>query len=211
MDASDREPAPDDAAQHAAEHLAAQNGEAPDAPDSYACPHCGQPVHAEPEALAPFLNCPWCGEEFSLPGEVTPEDQEALDELRLRHESREQALDSVRIKQLAALRRSYIRSRSHIIIGMVLCIAICGELIFAMAKRTHTMHRVDIRSVGYLLFAAAALIAAAFFWGRAVQMTRELDRPRNNDPATPPDFSPLRNGRDWDQEIRGMQGRNEEI
>jgi len=99
-----------------------------------------------------------------------------------------------------------IRSRSHIIVAMILCITCCGELVFATVRRVWAMHRLDLKSRRLILFAAAAVMAAIFFLRRAMAMTRDLDRPRTTTPPPRPIFSTLSSGRDWDKDLRRRRG-----
>ena len=55
-------------------------------------------------------------------------------------------------------------------------------------------HRWDWRAIGYILLAAMCSMLCRYFWRRAADITRELARPLQHDPVTPPDFSALSDG-----------------
>jgi hypothetical protein len=106
---------------------------------------------------------------------------------------REEELSNLRIRQIAALRRGAYRSRSYCIVGLVALAVAAVKLILMTVRHVHDPGQ-QLWSVGYLLAAAAALVGAAFFAGRALELTREVAKPLLVDPPVPPDFSTLSDG-----------------
>ena len=171
---------------------------------TYLCPNCGEPVESTAQTQGPFPVCPHCGEPFAISTGDEQADAEAEASLRARHEERERELDIVRIKQLSALRRADIRTRSYFLVGMILSFSIGGQLVLMTVQRALATHRLDLKLLSYILFALASVMSAAYFFRRAAQMTRELNQPTQQDPTTPPDFSTLSSGRDWRKDFDSM-------
>src|SRR4051794_16514536 len=93
-------------------------------PLGYHCPACGEAVEAAPEEAARLVACPHCGEHLLIPAidgstEVRDEAQDAAAEVAL---VKEAELDGLRMRNVVALRRTAIRSRSYAIVGGVSCL-----------------------------------------------------------------------------------------
>ena len=104
-------------------------------------------------------------------------------------------LDGLRIRQLSTLRRGAYRARSYAIIGAVAGFVVAIQLVIM------TVPLVRARGwgrwpIGYVLFAAAAVMIGAYFTRRALEVHREIKTPAPL-PPTPlggPDFSTLSDG-----------------
>jgi hypothetical protein len=109
-------------------------------------------------------------------------------------ESRDDELDGLRIRQLAALRRGAYRARSYAIIG-----AVAG---FVVAVQLGIMTVTYVRSRGwglwpawYVLFAIATAMVGVYFVHRAMELHREIRTPAPLPPEPEePDFSTLSDG-----------------
>jgi hypothetical protein len=107
----------------------------------------------------------------------------------------ERPLDSLRVRQLAAARRGAYRARSYCVIALGACAVAAAQLVF-MTVRHVSYAGWQLRPVGYVCGILAAAMAAAFFYRRAAEFTRELSRRPEAlaEPLTPPDFSTLSDG-----------------
>ena len=98
-------------------------------------------------------------------------------------------LDSNRIRQMAALRRAAIRTRSYCVIAIGGCVVGAAELIFDGVRRWP-----EFRAFLYLFFALLLLGAAFYFLRLAMRFHREAKQSAIPPPLTPPDFSQLQDG-----------------
>jgi hypothetical protein len=174
-------------------------------PPRYECPHCGQEVEGEPQPLSPFCVCSHCGMQFAVAVELPPTDDPAEQDARDRKHACEDELSELRIKQLSRHRRAIIRGRSHLLVGFVIFAGACAKLIQMGVKEILRSQHLNLRAVGLLLFATAAVIPANYFLRRARQITRDLKKPMLQDPPTPPDFSTLQDGSQHSKNLENMQ------
>jgi hypothetical protein len=103
------------------------------------------------------------------------------------------ALDSLRIRHLAAERPAIFRQRSYCVIFAGFCAVAVFELAWAALR--------EARAAGWngkaKLFVSGALFAAVgamFIARQAVKLHRQTKRSVVPEPATSPDFSPLSDG-----------------
>jgi hypothetical protein len=105
-------------------------------------------------------------------------------------------LDSNRIRQMAALRRAAIRTRSYCVIALCGCIVAAAELIFDAIRDWPSPFR--FRAIWppliYLICTILLLIAAVYFLRLALGYHREAKQTAIPPPTTPPDFSQLQDG-----------------
>ncbi len=104
-------------------------------------------------------------------------------------------LDGVRIRQLAALRRSTYRARSFAIIFAIGGFVVAIKLVLMTIASFHTSG-VGPWSLGFLMFAIVAMMVGGHFARRAMELHREANEPAPMPPAPPdgPDFSTLSDG-----------------
>ena len=118
-----------------------------------------------------------------------PEDEEE------HAEARDDELDGLRIRQLSALRRGAYRARSYAIIGAAAGFVVAVQLVIMTVAyvRAQGWGRWPI---GYVLFAAAAVMVGLHFARRALEIHREIRTPIELPPPPPggPDFSTLSDG-----------------
>jgi hypothetical protein len=104
-------------------------------------------------------------------------------------------LNSTRIRQMAALRRSAYRSRSYCLIAIGASVVGCADLIFFAIRRLRHPDLFDVLiAVAYFLAAAGLLFLARHFIVLASRFHRESKTSILADPTTPPDFSQLQDG-----------------
>jgi hypothetical protein len=105
-------------------------------------------------------------------------------------------LNSTRIRQMAALRRGAIRSRSYCVIALGGCVVGAAELVFDAFHRWPAP--VNLRGVLvailYLFCAVALIVLAGYFLRLAIRLHREARRSSLPPVSTPPDFSQLQDG-----------------
>lgn len=160
----------------------------------YACPHC----HAELQIAwppEPFLRCPECGDEFSLPVEATP--PEVPVEVDCNHE-----LDGEHIQRIVLQRRADIRLRSYFLLGAFGCAGAAVTFVYRVVERLFLHQAAPATMIVYLGLAAAAIAFTSYFWIRARRLTLELNKPLLPDPVTPPDFSQLSDG---SQQVKALE------
>jgi hypothetical protein len=105
-------------------------------------------------------------------------------------------LNSTRIRQMAALRRSAYRSRSYCLIAIGACLVGSADLIYYGIQRLRhhpTLISVLI-AIAYFAAAIALLVLSAHFKRLAIKFHRESKKSILEDPTTPPDFSQLQDG-----------------
>ena len=161
-------------------------------PGAYVCPQCDRAVEVNPDSVEPFMQCPHCGGQFAIivdePASVDPETREA-DEW-----ARDAELDGLKIRQLSNARRALIRLRTYLFIACVLGTVGGVQLVIKAVQRVRHEHVWDLRTIGFIAFAAVCFMLAVYFLNRMAEMNRELRRPLLEDPTTPPDFSMLSDG-----------------
>jgi hypothetical protein len=110
-------------------------------------------------------------------------------------DDRDDELDGVRIRQLAAVRRGAFRARSYSLIAAVACLVVSIQLVMMTADAVRARGW-GLLTVGYVQFAVLALLAAAHFGRRVRALSRELRAPPPLPPIPPggPDFSTLSDG-----------------
>lgn len=162
----------------------------------YHCPACGQLVSAA-EASQSLLQCPHCGEQFFSSAREEAEHGEAIedghtDAAEAAASSEDAELSEIRIRQIAALRRGAIRTRSWAIIAAGVSVVTAAKLI----QMTVVDARLGMRlaPLGDALAAAAVLMIFTYFVRRAIELGREIRASRLQDPASAPDLSTLSDG-----------------
>ncbi len=181
----------------------------PPLPVEYACPHCGQPVElAPPPAPAPAgqaITCPYCFEEFSIAG-APPYPAEDADDAQWerRRQEKEQELDSLRIRNVVVARRAAFRTRSYFLIAGLGAAAITAQLL-VNAFYHFKNHTGVAKPYGYLLCAAALVVAIIFCMKHARRLSREMKHSALDElppPKNEPDFSQLSDG---SQQVRNLE------
>ena len=105
-------------------------------------------------------------------------------------------LNSNRIRQMAALRRGAIRSRSYCVIAMVGCVVGAAEFGFDAWRRwprPANVRGVLVATV-YLVCGVGLLFLGRYFFRLAMRFHREVRQSNLAPPETPPDFSQLSDG-----------------
>jgi hypothetical protein len=105
-------------------------------------------------------------------------------------------LNSNRIRQMAALRRSAYRSRSYCVIALGGCVVGAAELIFDAIRRLRGNPHLPgiLVIIGYFAAAGALLFLSRFFIRLAVRFHRESKISTLPPAPGPPDFSQLQDG-----------------
>jgi hypothetical protein len=108
-------------------------------------------------------------------------------------DDRSAELNELRIRQLATLRRSAYRSRSHAVIAMLVCIVAMAQAAVLLAQ-----HLIQIgmgwRPVIYTMFVVGGAGGGWFFARKAMVLHRETKQSYIQSPTEPPDFSTLGDG-----------------
>jgi hypothetical protein len=105
-------------------------------------------------------------------------------------------LNSNRIRQMAALRRGAIRTRSYCVIAVGGCVVGAAQCVFEGVRRWPTPAGIrGILVCGLFLCSAAALmVLGAFFLRLARRFHRQAKQSAILPPQVPPDFSKLQDG-----------------
>jgi hypothetical protein len=151
-------------------------------PMAFECPTCGHVVRAVPGVAARLLACPACRDFLVIPADDgstgVPDLGEEMDRDRSEVErSKADELDGLRLRNVIALRRAAMRSRSYAIIGAGAC-AMGGAKLVMMTVG-------EVRAVGwhgwhawYVAVAALAAWGVVHFVRRAAYWGRESRPPR---------------------------------
>jgi hypothetical protein len=115
-------------------------------------------------------------------------------------------LNSNRIQQMAALRRSAIRARSYCVIAIGGCVVGAAEFIFDAVRQLRTepkLHQILIAGLYFL--AASALLGLGWHFVRvAVRLHGEVKKSSLPEPTAAPDFSPLQDGSQFGKNLEEM-------
>lgn len=156
------------------------------------CPHCGALVNTADAPPGEVLQCPTCQSEFSVP------DSDAVSD------ALPDALDSLRIRQVAALKRATYRSRSHALIAAAGCAVAVAQLVMMTIREVLAVGW-SLRPMLYALLGAAAVVGAIHFVNRALAYHAQAARRASTDPTTHPDFSTLSDGSQQVKNLEDMQ------
>ncbi len=126
-------------------------------------------------------------------------------EAQAARDRREMELSEVRVRQVATLRRSMIRSRSYFITGAWTCFFSIIELAWLAGLKFRELQAAGaagfhVGTLDYFLptleifCVVAAAFGARYFFRRARQAALELRATVMKDPETPPDLSTLGGG-----------------
>jgi hypothetical protein len=113
-------------------------------------------------------------------------------------------LDSLRIRQVALLRRATYRSRSHAIIAAAVC-AVAAVQVGWMAVEAVRAGQQVWASLGYLCGAVGAVWGSCWFIRKAMRLQHETARLETPPPSGSPDFSTLRDGSDVVQRLENIE------
>jgi hypothetical protein len=102
-------------------------------------------------------------------------------------------LDSLRIRQFAALRRATYRSRSYAIIAAIACAGAALQLAW-LATRHASIVAWDWRPVLFAALAIASIVGSSWFVRRAIDLHRQAKQTLLPEPTSPPEFSKLSDG-----------------
>jgi DNA-directed RNA polymerase subunit RPC12/RpoP len=169
-------------------------------PIFYECPACHQEVEAVAGQTAQLIPCPHCGEPFLVAAEdgstdLPDEEKEAAEK------SREDEINSLKIRQLSRGRRAAIRTQGYCIVTAGGCAVGAIQLLINAVKRFHA-HGNPIPAIAYLILAAGLLRLGYYFLRLSIKYNAEAKKHSLPDPPTPPDFSTLSDG---SQQIRHLE------
>lgn len=107
--------------------------------------------------------------------------------------ARADEVDSLRIRQLATLRRATYRSRSHAIIAAAVCAGVAVQLGWVILLRVRWAGW-GWRPMVFAVLLLACLAGAIWFTRRAAEFHRAAQQATGEEPAVQPDFSTLSDG-----------------
>jgi hypothetical protein len=156
------------------------------------CPACGQSLPPDVTGLG-WVQCAACGAQIELV--AIPSVELAQDEdPELLPPDPDAALDGLRVRQIAALRRGAYRTRSYCLIAAA-ALAVVGVQLVVMTVRA--LRGQPLWAAAYGVLAALALAGCAHFARRILQLTDELRQSPTAalpPPAHEPDFATLSDG-----------------
>jgi len=166
-----------------------------DQPRRFRCPGCDEEVDVAAEAAGRLVRCPYCNTDFFASDEQA--NQQVVDDTdneRIARD-REEAFDKLRIQKYTALRMSAIRARSWWLIGFCLSLLVVLDMLakiilHLMARSWGWWPTIDLL---VLLIAGRCVFHSL---KRAGDFKREINTSAIPEPAAPPDFSTLSDGRD---------------
>ena len=109
------------------------------------------------------------------------------------HDPRQDELDGLRIRQLAALRRASYRACSYAIIAAAACVVVTAQLGWMTIRYVRSIG-FGWRSILCIVLSIASIWGAIYFARWAGLLHQEAKRSMLEKPATPPDFSTLSDG-----------------
>jgi cbb3-type cytochrome oxidase subunit 3 len=124
-------------------------------------------------------------EGFYVTDDTQPDDERAR---------REAELDLLKIRQLAALKRSAVRSHSYMLVLVAGCVVGALQLIWMAGRFVVQQGGIDPRHGTYVLFAMLLLVCAWLFHKRGRRLGEESRRSLLQEPDKPPDLDALSDG-----------------
>jgi hypothetical protein len=110
-----------------------------------------------------------------------------------RDSEREEHLDTLRIRQATALRRSLYRGRAYAVVGALACAAAAAQCAWLAYGHVHVLGW-GARPVALAVLMCGAIVGAAWCARRASALGREARATGLPQPTTVPDFSTLSDG-----------------
>lgn len=110
-------------------------------------------------------------------------------------------LDSLRIRQVSALRRATWRSRSHAIIAAAVCGGLALQFLWLIVRQIRGPG-VSVWAVGYALLAIVCVLGVVWFAQRAAALHRQARQSLLCGSSRSPDFSTLGDG---SQQARNLE------
>jgi len=170
------------------------------------CPGCDLAFEAEAGAVARVEQCPGCGQPILIPAmdgsTEIPEETEAADTL-----AEDDGINRLHVQQLTRERRSLIRSRSHALVGLGLCLVGAGELmLFGVRAIRH--HEPWTGPALYFLLVPVALWLAWRMARLALNLHRQSKVELLDEPDNPPDFSTLQDGSQFVENLKKLHERD---
>ncbi len=156
----------------------------------FTCPHCEAVLDATPGESPLDLVCPRCGGFIVIPpaGATVEHPDHAAPPL-----ARDDELSGFRMRQHAGARRAAYRSRSHCVIGALVCVVAVVQLTWT-GFSTLRGAGWGLGPIAYLLAAMLAAWGAVYFFRKAMEFDREARQSALSDAADAPDFTPLGDG-----------------
>lgn len=169
--------------------------EPPAQPYQYICPECATEFGSSTPPVRGIVECPQCNAEFFAPdpADGLDEDERARLAMEEKLRSREEELSQVRWKAISAERRAVGRLRVYVMVGVLACLALAGQLAWKAVSYLRGSGW-SIWVASFIFGALACLIAVRMLWNKKREIDAELAKPLQTDPATPPDFSSLGDG-----------------
>jgi ribosomal protein S27E len=159
------------------------------------CPGCGEEVDVAAESAGQLVRCPYCNTDFFASPEQSHLDI-VDDTVAVPEGPQEKAVDQNRVARLAALRLGNIRARSWWVIGLGICVMAFLDALRRAALYVLVLHHWGVWPTVDVAIALLAIRWALLCRRRAADLKIEIDRSAISEPATPPDFSTLSDGRD---------------
>ena len=151
----------------------------------YACPSCEGVVSDPAGDGFGGMVCTRCGAVFSV-----PEEEEEVREVV----GEGGQLSAARVRALSARKRSLIRTRTYVVVGMVVCAVAGVALVIKGGQGVAAMGTVGLRQMALAGAGLLCLAGARYFLGLAGRYAAEIDATALAEPTTPPNFSGLSNG-----------------
>jgi len=168
----------------------------------FVCPGCDLVFQAEAGEVARAEQCPGCGQPILIPARdgstEIPEEAEEADA-----PAAEDGINRLHVQQLTRERRSLIRSRSHALVGLCLCLVGAGELVLFGIRAIR--HREPWTGPAMYLLLVPVGLWLAWRMGRlAINLHRQSKVERLDEPKTPPDFSTLQDGSQFVENLKKL-------
>jgi hypothetical protein len=145
-------------------------------------------------------------QEFPDP-ETSPPDESPQGEEPADSDSTEDIdLSETRIRQISGLRRGAFRTRSWFIIGAIVCLVAAVELAQMAVAAFRLGHQLE--AIGEAFFIVVAIFICGRFVRRSIELTREINTSRLEEPSTPPDLSALSDGSQRWENLNQLAGGN---
>lgn len=156
----------------------------------FMCPHCEAALDATPGESPLDLVCRRCGGFMVIPPAGAT--AEHLDDAAPSLVSDDE-LSAFRMRQHAGARRAAYRSRSHCVIGALVCVVAAVQLTWT-GFTTLRDAGWGLGPIAYLLTAMPAAWGAAYFFRKAMELDQEAKQSALSHAADAPDFTSLNDG-----------------